>query len=585
MRPVKPLLAGGLALAVVALLVREGGRLRRELTDVPASSASVPVVAPPDLETTALRPETYSNIYRYDYVGPETCGKCHTKNYESWRSHPHSKMNANATATTVRGDFSGAKLTYGAVNVVFSRADGEYRMTLYRQPPGAEQQFVRQFKVLRTVGSRFTQMYIGTQTLGPEPMNDAVYKTEVKLPFSFALVSGEWFPDTYDETHGRELDASGALTAEYDVLGKPGGSWKQVCIKCHNTYPYASRFAAAANGALLGFPSKDLTLKSQALDAGRMLPELEPHELVTLGISCESCHFGGREHALDGAAISFLPRSQDLDFSKATPELAKGARQSAYVVNSICNQCHSAASNGPRYANGSATWNSREASDLMTGACASQLTCVTCHNPHEAGPQTGATAPDQPKHLAACAGCHERYRDSAFVTKHARHDSKVTCLDCHMPRVVQGLGGMVRTHHIASPTDPRMIASDHPNACNVCHLDKSVAWTVAQLATGWGKHVDVANVSTDPAITRWLKSGEPTVRKLAVDAYSRSGVGRSGLSVVLPALEDESPPNRMFAALAVARLLGRSVPAAEYTPWGTPALRHQQVTSLAERSK
>ena len=73
-------------------------------------------------------------------------------------------MNANATATSVVGDFSGKKLEYGDGSVVFSKGVGDYRFTLYRQA-----KFVRQFKVTRTVGSRFVQMYIGTQTDGPEP--------------------------------------------------------------------------------------------------------------------------------------------------------------------------------------------------------------------------------------------------------------------------------------------------------------------------------------------------------------------------------------------------------------------------------
>jgi hypothetical protein len=31
---------------------------------------------------------TYSNIRRSDYVGPETCAKCHKKNYQNWQKHP-----------------------------------------------------------------------------------------------------------------------------------------------------------------------------------------------------------------------------------------------------------------------------------------------------------------------------------------------------------------------------------------------------------------------------------------------------------------------------------------------------------------
>ena len=47
--------------------------------------------------------------------------------------------------------------------------------------------------------------------------------------------------------------------------------------------------------------------------AGRLDPL---KHLVTVGISCESCHFGGREHAVNGQPIRFAPASPLL---KLTP--------------------------------------------------------------------------------------------------------------------------------------------------------------------------------------------------------------------------------------------------------------------------
>src|SRR5687768_11406701 len=93
---VKPAVAALFIGALLTVLAVEVLRLRSEIAPAAASSASPPLpITPPDLDASAHRPATYSNIYRYDYVGPETCGRCHTKNYDSWRAHPHSKMNAN----------------------------------------------------------------------------------------------------------------------------------------------------------------------------------------------------------------------------------------------------------------------------------------------------------------------------------------------------------------------------------------------------------------------------------------------------------------------------------------------------------
>ncbi len=63
-------------------------------------------------------------------------------------------------------------------------------------------------------------------------------------------------------------------------------------------------------------------------------------------------------------------------------------------------------------------------------------------------------------------------------------------MNCHMPRITEGLQDMIRSHKISSPTDPRMIESNQPNACNLCHLDQPIDWTIARLREWHGdKHV------------------------------------------------------------------------------------------------
>lgn len=575
--PAKTWIAIGIAGVAIPLLALEVTKLVAEAKSpvVATSRAAEPAV--PDLDASAARPATYSNIYRYDYVGPEACGKCHTKNYESWKNHPHSKMNRNATAGTVVGDFSGRKLAYGDGHVVFSKGGGELTMTIYKAD-----KFVRQMRVTRTVGSRFVQMYIGVQSEGAEPVDDPVYTREVKLPFSYWIARNEWFPDTYDETpEGPEYDDKGSLTAAYRYDQPPKAAWQQVCIKCHNTYPYATRLEAAPDKLLSGFPAADLSLAKVATKkrAADQHWQLEQSELVSLGISCESCHFGGREHATKGASISFLPKSQDLAFPKATDALAANARQTPYVVNSICSQCHTADPvPGPRYPNGAASWNSREARDLAAGPCTSKIMCTTCHNPHEAGPTTPGAAPSQAQ-AGSCVSCHEK---QGGKNGHSRHGDSVSCMDCHMPRMTHGLMGMLRSHRISSPSDVRMLKGDWPNACNMCHLDKSVSWTVAELRETWGAKIDLGGWTPpeDETGPRWLRSKEPIVRQVAVDSYSRSPLGKEKLGDLYGALEDPAPPNRMFAVLAIERIVGRKIGEDEYTPWESPAYRHQQVQAL-----
>ncbi len=581
----------GLACLLGALGCRADDRPSAPSAPAAPAAPSTPAARPIVVRTPEEAP--YSNIHRRDYVGPEVCGSCHKEKYEAWRDHPHSAMNADATPGSVVGDFSGRRLAYGDGEVEFDRRDGHYTMTLLRRG-----ELVRRFRVTRTVGSRLIQMYMGVQTEGPEPATDAVaYSAETKLPFAWWVRRKEWFPETYDELPPTpEYDAQGQVTKAYDFVNRRGeGShnWKANCIRCHNTYPYALRLRP---GRRAGFPRADLRVTKKLPPAptdSNNWAIIEPNELITLGISCESCHFGGREHAEADRPIRFLPSGEGLHFPKATPALIREARDSPYVINGICRQCHSAVTPRPNYPDGSAIWGSREALDMDGGACVESIRCTDCHDPHQAGPDTGG-GPDDPHHLRACVGCHPRYQDPKAAARHAGHplDAEVSCLDCHMPRLVHGLQDIVRTHRISSPTDPRMYGTGAPNACNLCHLDKSVLWTLAQLKRTWG--VDLPPDESwkpwyggslkGPAALRWLRHKLPIVRLVAADAFARSKRwGPAALPSVLGILEDVRPPNRLLGQLAVERILGRRLTPSEYSAYAPPAVRARQVAALRKR--
>lgn len=87
--------------------------------------SQIPSAIPlPPKEIAQKEIDHYSNIRQEDYIGPEACGECHRENYESWKQHPHSRMNTLATDETVVGDFSGVSLSYADGRVVFLKRDG-----------------------------------------------------------------------------------------------------------------------------------------------------------------------------------------------------------------------------------------------------------------------------------------------------------------------------------------------------------------------------------------------------------------------------------------------------------------------------
>ena len=530
----------------------------------------------------------YSNILPGDYVGPAVCAECHEDKRKLWLTHPHSRMNQLVTTATVKGDFANARVDYAGSTFVFGRAGG--RFTMEEQRGGKP---LRSFTMVLTVGSTFQQMYIGMQTAGPEPRDSALYHNQLKMPFGYWFQLGRWLPVAYFDTDPfpPEYDAQGRFSHDTREPLKYT-HWQPNCARCHNTYPYENTLVSG--GARAGFPLADVNLTATLAEpaqferARRGLLLLS--DLVTTGVSCESCHFGGREHAKNQQPPRFVPQGERLEFPKATPELIAGARKNPYVINAICAQCHSA--HVAVFANGAGVINSREASDLLAGACVSKLHCVHCHEPHTPLPPPAKR--DLPARFEAeaarCLPCHAAYADPARRRQHQGHApaAGVTCLDCHMPRISQGLEAVVHSHRISLPVEASMVAAGHPNACNLCHLDRSLAWTLEQLSKLWGKTLakspDWARLYGEhlekPVGEVWATHKQSIVRLVAADAHSREhAVGRSPKEV-LRVLDDPHAVNRVFGLLALQHLLGRKVSQAEYDPLEPSAVRTRQAADL-----
>jgi predicted CXXCH cytochrome family protein len=199
------------------------------------------------------------------------------------------------------------------------------------------------------------------------------------------------------------------------------------------------------------------------------------------------------------------------------------------------------------------TWNSVEYSDAMLGSCYSQLKCIDCHNPHQAiGPRWARSA-DHDDGL--CLKCHESLKPAETRTKHTHHPAGsegARCMNCHMPRINEGIRDVVRTHMIYSPTRADMLEANHPNACNLCHTDRPIDWTLQYLKDWYGKTYDDSKIAAkyadrgQAATLGWLKSDNPAVRLVAAEAQMRVKDAKA-LPQLLDTLDDSHLINRQFA--------------------------------------
>ena len=560
---------------------------------------------PASVVNTSVPTGPHSNIRPDDYAGADSCRKCHKKNHASWMEHAHRSMNALATAETVVGDFSGEReIQYLGGTGRFVRTDDGWQMHLSRD--GIE----LTYDVHQTIGSRFFQYYVGTLGSGPFHADHPYRTVDHVLPFGYWIDRGEWVPVVHisgEFPDGERADPfNRPMQPDFGFGFVP---YSLMCNLCHTTFPMGdsfirkpqlvgekapyplhfdfSNYVRDVHSELLDDQLNDADLSNEQVHlVGREMAILEaPQHAATLGISCEACHLGCAAHVeRRESKPSFLPQSDLVRLEVDGGDAQRG--RTPLNANWTCSRCH--AGQRPQLAAGMSTWNSTEFSDAIRGSCYSQLTCIHCHDPHEGiGPQwTKSPAEDD----ASCTQCHQQYESPESIAAHTHHpigSSGARCVNCHMPRLNEGLQNVVRTHTIFSPTEPRMIESNHPNACNICHTDQPIDWTVKHLQEWYGATFDPERIRKSypdrdgPVARGWLTSENEAVRLIATDAVARSRDEALFLDLA-SVLDDPYLLNRQFTRIALESMFDIELSEFGYRFYMTPEERRQPVERIRE---
>jgi predicted CXXCH cytochrome family protein len=543
-----------------------------------------------------LRPTSNSsNILPQDYAGPEACSECHQANYTAWSEHPHRWMNTVASEETTQGDFSGTTIQYRHGVASFYRQGEEFRMRYERED------LQREYRVTQTIGSRFYQYYVGVGLEGPEPEGHDYYKVDFVLPFGYWLDRKAWVPVVHifeelpesqrwdlvehlksPEGFDKGIEGVGSGRGVVDHSQELGVTYARSCNFCHTTFSFGDIMVrnpkvigpSLPEDALLELDRYTAASKPElwsGTQAPAQLPSADLKELidefysfdarehaVTLGVSCEACHLGCRKHVEDESSKPAFT-AQSPHFLVFRDSQRDTGRTQANI-NAACARCHSG--DRPTFAAGMSTWNSTEHSDAMRGSCYSELSCINCHDPHKATGKSWTKTPEQDD--ASCLSCHEKYQRPELRQVHTRHapgSAGDRCLNCHMPKINEGMQDVVRTHTIFSPTHPAMIEANQPNACNLCHLDKSIDWTLQHLKIWYNRNYDDRRISesyadrSQPVGIGWLKQSHASTRLVATEAFGRQAA-QWGLSAVIELLDDPYLLNRQFAQKAVETLTG-----------------------------
>ena len=101
-----------------------------------------------------------------------------------------------------------------------------------------------------------------------------------------------------------------------------------------------------------------------------------------------------------------------------------------------------------------------------------QLDCIHCHTASGRYRFQGTVSEGN----QACLPCHkDNVSNPEPHTFHPADSAGSRCINCHMPKTK--FGRMIRSDHSMRPPMPSAtIEFESPNACNICHDDKSAGW-------------------------------------------------------------------------------------------------------------
>lgn len=437
------------------------------------------------------------------FVGSDSCQSCHPNEYGSWRKTYHRTMTQQALPGNVVGRFDGTTVLSGGLAYrVFREGDAFWAempdpdVMMYIVQGGRKLGFNEvprtRLPVVMTTGSHHYQTYWVAS-----PRYDRLLQT---LPLVYLIADDQWIPREDAFLRGPH-DTERFIT-----------QWNHHCIRCH------------ATGGNPGLEPTTGQLRTQVTE---------------LGISCEACHGPAahhvriqkeRERAPDHAAPTGEP----------DPSIVNPSRLDSKLSSHVCGLCHGVqvlqqsfamefAHHGHQFRPGddlgrtmhliqhprveptptrleeyrknpgffAERWwddgtilaGGREFTGLSASACYTRgtMSCLSCHRMHGSDPndqlRRGMDGP------AACTQCHTepRFREKlAEHTHHAAESEGSNCLNCHMPHTSYALLTAIRSHQIESPQARSSAKYGVPNACNLCHLDQTLAWTQEHLGRWYG---------------------------------------------------------------------------------------------------
>jgi predicted CXXCH cytochrome family protein len=361
------------------------------------------------------------------YVGSAACKKCHEEVYARWSK---SRMANVVRDPREHPDAIIPDLSKPDPLVTFTKDD-----------------------IAFVYGSRWKQRYftkIGDDYF-PEPAQwDVTHKMWKKY---FVRNGTDWWtsfypPDNFKRPTGPLCD--GCHSVNYDIATKKVSEWNVGCEKCHGP----------------GSAHVERPVASTILNPARF-------DYVHASDTCIQCHSQGRppKNPIEGKYYDW-PVGFHVGLN-----LADFWELEEHKLGEL---------SFTHFPDGTAHKNRMQGNDFVTSLMyARGVTCSNCHDPH------GTDNPGivREKGNGLCLGCHgpnaQNGPHAATIEQHTHHaagSAGSECIACHMPKIAETLGDvMVRSHTFRFVWPTQTDTMKIPNACNLCHTDKTTAWATEAL--------------------------------------------------------------------------------------------------------
>ena len=578
--PARPDGAGVGAAPILAILLAAAG------LGVAAFVSFKPIVPERDVAARPIQVESEG------YVSSTTCQACHPSEYDTWYGSFHRTMTQVATPETVRADFDGVRVEHAHGQPMRLERIGdefwaEFDDPGWEGPPEARPRITRQ--VVMITGSHHQNIY-WYATGHDRGLNI--------LPGVYLIKEQRW-----------ASRSAVVLHPPGQSLAMLNGHWNAICIACHTTLgktafdtPYRSvpfeqqaidttvaefgiacescHGPAAAHVAANQNPVRRYGLHlAGAGDATIVQPTLlDP---VRGSQVCGQCHSvwefydGAGERQANSAGLPFRPGDELRDsrfvaqpsVDRDSPEIVAFLRNDPEFVR------------GSFWPDGMIRVSGREYNGLIDSPCFRDatepdrtLTCFSCHTMHKTSDDPRSIAEWADTHQVssgmegdeACLQCHAPLQaDPTAHTRHAADSAGSRCYNCHMPYTSYGLLKTMRSHTVSSPTAAETAELGRPNACNLCHLDKTLVWTADRLGEWYGTPAPglSGDERTVAAALLWMLKGDGGLRALTAQSMGWAPAqAASGTSWMVPylaeALNDGYDAVRFIAARSLRSLPG-----------------------------